>query len=96
MKELPDGLAEYRRTDLFTEETVPKALLADHATKAGTWGLITVAAGRLEYEIEADAGTGRAAETHILTPGADGVVEPGVRHRVRPLGAVRFYVRFLR
>jgi len=58
--------------------------------------LITVAAGRLEYEIEADAETGRAAEMHILSPGADGVVEPGVRHRVRPLGPVRFDVRFFR
>lgn len=96
MKSLPENVAPYHRTDLFDETTVPAGLLKDHTTKDGVWGLIQVAAGRLEYVIEADAAANRSAEIHILEPGTDGVVEPTVKHRVRPLGPVKFYVEFLR
>lgn len=48
---LPAGLAAYKRTDEFTAETVPAALLKDHSTKEGTWGLIHVTAGRVLYAI---------------------------------------------
>lgn len=91
MKDLPDDVRRYRRTAEFTEATVPEALTRDHATKAGVWGLIHVLEGRLAYHIEA------TNETIELTPaGLAGVIEPQARHRVTPLGAVRFYVEFWR
>lgn len=91
---LPDGLAPYRRTATFTETSVPPALLADHDTKPGTWGLIHVAEGRLRYRVTDPR---RAPLDLVLTPGdAPGVVEPTIRHHVEPIGAVRFEVEFWR
>lgn len=92
--ELPDTARPYRRTDEFTETTVPAGLLKAHTTKAGSWALIHVLEGRLAYRI---VDPRRPATETILTPqGAPGVVEPTVLHEVQPLGPVRFYVEFHR
>src|SRR6185312_8053195 len=48
---LPPDARPYRRTDTFTETTVPAALLKAHRTKQGTWALIHVLEGRLAYKI---------------------------------------------
>ena len=90
MKALPDHVKAYRATPVFDEATVPAGLLADHATKAGVWGVIEIEAGRLRYEIT------EQGETHELNVDHPGVVEPEVRHRVTPIGKVRFRVRFYR
>lgn len=87
MKTLPDHVAAYQRTDLFTQDSVPSGLLKDHSTKDGVWGLIQVQKGQLEYTIE-------NKEVHILTPDNSGIVEPTVTHHVRPLGEVLFSVEF--
>lgn len=89
MKSLPGDVQPYKRTAVFTQDTVPAGLLKDHTTKDGTWALIRVQEGTLEYVIE-------DRETHILSPGHDGVVEPQVRHYIRPPGAVSFFVEFYR
>ena len=91
MKSLPDNVAPYKKTPVFTEVTLPVGLRKDHATKAGVWGLIHVEAGRLLYEMS------DADEVIELAPGNQpGVIEPEVRHRVTPIGDVRFYVEFHR
>ena len=91
---LPEGLVAYRDTPIFTETTVPAALLSDHDTKPGTWGLIHVAEGRLRYRVTAPR---RAPLDIVLTPGdPPGIVEPTIRHQVEPLGPVRFRVEFWR
>lgn len=90
--QLPPNARPYRRTDEFTEGTVPAALLKAHTTKAGAWALIHVLEGRLAYRI---VDSRRPASETILTPdAAPGVVEPTVLHEVQPLGPVRFYVEF--
>ncbi|MGI9476264.1 MAG: DUF1971 domain-containing protein [Hyphomicrobiaceae bacterium] len=91
MKALPEDVAPYKRTPLFTEVTVPDGLRREHATKAGVWGLIHVESGRLRYEI---AGAGSAVE--LGPDDAPGVIEPEVLHSVTPIGAVRFFVEFHR
>jgi len=91
---LPSDVRPYRRTDVFTEETVPAALRRAHNTKAGVWGLIHVLEGRLAYRITDPA---RPPAEQVLTPDAPpGVVEPTVLHEVEPLGPVRFFVEFHR
>jgi tellurite resistance-related uncharacterized protein len=91
---LPDGLETVRHTAAFTTDTIPTALLKDHNTKIGTWGLIRVAEGVLRYDI---TDTRRPESTTFLTPESEpGIVEPTVRHRVEPIGATRFHVEFLR
>ncbi|MCP8890180.1 DUF1971 domain-containing protein [Sphingomonas faeni] len=92
--ELPEGLVLYRQTDIFTESSVPAGLLRDHCTKAGVWGLIQVAEGRLRYHVTDQRRTGAVS---ILAPDcAPGVVEPTILHCVEPLGPVRFLVQFYR
>lgn len=87
MKKLPSKVKPYKRTPLFTEESIPESLLKKHNTKEGTWGLINVEQGELEYVIE-------DSEKYLLAPSKPGVVEPEVFHHVRPLGKVSFYVEF--
>lgn len=94
MAQLPEGATPYKRTPTFTEATVPAGLLNDHSIKAGTWGLIHVEAGRLRYVVTDVRAP--AVDEVLVTGGAPGVVEPGILHRVEPLGPVRFFVEFLR
>jgi tellurite resistance-related uncharacterized protein len=90
---LPD-LHPYKRTAEFTEATVPAGLLRSHSTKEGTWGRIHVLEGRLAYRVSDPR---RPASEQVLTPeGEPGLIEPTILHEVEPLGAVRFYVEFLR
>lgn len=91
---LPAGLRPYKRTPTFTDASVPPALINDHSTKEGTWGLIHVEAGSLRYVVTDPR---RPGSERILSPGdAPGIVEPTIRHHVEPLGPVRFHVEFLR
>ncbi len=91
---LPPGAQFYRRTDVFTEATVPAGLLRSHTTRAGVWGLVRVLEGELAYRITDPR---RVAAERLLTAAAPpGVVEPTVLHEVAPRGPVRFYVEFYR
>lgn len=92
--DLPQGLESYRRTDAFSEKTVPAGLLKAHATKAGTWGLIRVTDGELIYRIEDERRL--PAERRLRPDLSPGVVEPTILHSVEPVGAVCFYVEFFR
>lgn len=85
---LPANVHAYKRTPEFDQDSIPKGLLNQHATKVGVWALIHVLAGRLKYHISA---TGEVFE---LTPQQQGVIEPQVLHHVEPVGAVRFLVEF--
>ena len=49
---LPEDVRPYRKTDVFTQETVPAGLLRAHTTKEGAWALIHVLEGRLAYSIK--------------------------------------------
>ena len=85
---LPPGLAPYRRTPVFDQDSLPAGLRREHSTKAGVWALIHVLEGRLRYRIL------DPASESVLEPGIPGVVVPQQLHEVEPLGAVKFYVEF--
>ena len=87
MKSPPNHVQRYQSTPVFTKKNVPKGLLKDHNTKNGVWGLICIEQGELEYIIE-------DKETHILTPDNKGVIEPEIKHHIKPLGKVIFRVDF--
>lgn len=91
MKTLPPDVAPYKRTETFTEDTLPDGLRQTHRTRSGVWGHIVILQGELRYTILEPE-----PEAHVLTPELSGVVEPEVPHEVEPLGPVRFYVEFLR
>ena len=88
MKTLPSGVSHFKTTPVFTQDTVPEGLLNDHTTKAGVWGLIEVQSGTLSYTITGEA------DSYMLSPGKPGVIEPEVKHHVKPLGDVAFTVSF--
>jgi len=88
---IPAGYVAYRRTPVFTRETVPAGLLRSHRTKAGTWGLLHVLEGQLLFRILEPV-----SET-LLEPGRPpGVIPSQVPHEVEPRGngPVRFYIEF--
>ena len=90
MPTLPDNVTFYRQTPTFDETTVPAGLTAEHATKAGVWGVIRVEAGSLRYTIR------DTRETFDLDPDTAGFIAPEVPHHVSLLGPVRFRVEFYR
>ena len=47
---LPPGAQAYKRTPVFTQDTVPAGLLRDHVTREGTWALIHVLEGVVTRE----------------------------------------------
>ncbi len=92
MKVLPNHVEHYKSTPSFTQDTVPGALLADHHTKAGVWGLLNVESGNLKYVITANS----PHEEHILSAGDTAVIAPEELHYVEPIGKVTFHVAFHR
>lgn len=87
---LPQDVAAYKRTTVFTEATIPKGLLNDHATKEGVWGVIHVTEGQLRYRVP-----GRKID-EVLSPAQSGIIRPTEIHRVEPIGKVSFFVEFHR
>ena len=86
--EMPNNFIAYKRTSVFTAESVPAALKKDHSTKAGVWAKINVEEGRLRYRAPL-----LGAEMD-LSQDKSGIVVPEVLHSVDPLGKVRFFVEF--
>lgn len=89
MRKLPENVTAYRRTETFSEENVPAALLKDHRTADTVWAKIVVLQGSLRYVIQEPQ-----REITELTPGVDGVIEPGVYHHVILGKGAAFYVEF--
>lgn len=89
MKQLPSDVVPYKRTPIFDEQSVPKGLLNEHQTKESVWGKIVILDGKLQYTINEPE-----KESIILDPDNVGIVEPTIRHEVKPLGKVRFFVEF--
>jgi tellurite methyltransferase len=94
--EMPRDHVAYQRTSSFDQNSVPAALLAQHSTKAGVWGLIRVESGELEYTIEDERLSTDAEQCQRLEAGDVGVVIAEVEHHVTPIGDVRFHVEFWR
>lgn len=87
MKSIPEAASPYKKTPIFNEITVPKGFLRNHNTIKGTWALLTVESGEIEYVIE-------DTEVNILSPNTPGIIEPEIRHHIKPLGKVSFFLEF--
>lgn len=78
----------YRSTPIFDQDTLPAALRARHATKAGVWGVIRVVEGQLKLSY-----LDPPSEV-VLTPERPGLVGPQQPHFVEPIGAMKMQVDF--
>lgn len=92
MLDLPDNVENYSSTTTFTNDTVPKALLNEHNTKAGTWGLLTVEKGELKYVVTEPG----YEEEVIVKSGDTAVIAPEHKHYVKPGDDSAFHVAFYR
>jgi tellurite resistance-related uncharacterized protein len=99
MPQLPTDVIQYSQVPkegkVFTATTIPKGLLKEHTTRAGTWGVINVSKGKLEYKITSDPNHPLVFE---LSPDDNhGIIEPQRLHQVRALSDdVEFVVEFHR
>jgi len=80
------GIRPYKVTSSFDEKTVPAALLRDHNLKAGSWGLIRIEDGALQYR-EGD----RSVEVNRDNPG---IIPPVISHHLEIIGPVKFTIEF--
>ena len=60
---LPAGAISYRRIGPFDADAIPTGLLRRHDLKPGVWGVLTIAAGRIRFCWDDDAGG-----SHLLAP----------------------------
>jgi len=91
-RELPKGYAPYRRTPTFDQDSLPRALLERHDTKAGVWALLHVVSGAVEL-VEIDA---RGEQRRVVTAGHPGVICPEVEHRLVLTGKAELYLELWR
>ena len=89
MKDLPSHLVAYKKTKIFTDETVPSALLSTHYTKKSIWAKIVVLSGVLSYIIDSEN-----PEVIELNPLKGGVIEPQIAHHLEVSASVEFYIEF--
>ena len=87
----PRDCEPYRRTAIFTQDTIPNDLLRAHRAVADVWALIHVIDGRLLYRVSEPT-----ASEIVIESNRPGLIEPAVLHQIAPLGAVRFYIEFHR
>ncbi len=94
---LPSDVVKYStvpKDRFFTTDTIPTGLLKEHSTKEGTWGVIHVHQGKLEYKILEPE-----RSVHILDAKSDniGIIEPTMLHQTKGLtDDLKFVVEFYR
>lgn len=76
----------YRTTTAFDEVSLPAALLRDHSLKAGSWGLIRVEEGSIQYH-EGDI-------SKVIVPGMPTVIPPISAHHLALTGPVKLKIEF--
>lgn len=91
MPHLPREVRVYKRTALFTQDTIPAGLLRRHNTKPGAWARLVLVSGRLKYRVLEPVLT-----EWMLTPEQPAVIEPTVLHEIEPAGECSFYLEFLK
>ena len=88
---LPNGVALERRSNTFTQSSVPPALLKDH--KTSVWAKLVVEKGTLTFT-ELDNDTHDQDLSRILHEEDTQVITPEVLHYVTLEPEVSFHVEF--
>ena len=108
MPKLPSNVVKYSQVPgltkpPFTANTIPRGLLKEHNTKTGTWGVINVMKGSLEYKIVEPKPDrvfilqATAEGSFSTTSLSKGIIEPTILHQVKALSDdLEFIVEFYR
>jgi tellurite resistance-related uncharacterized protein len=86
---IPTDAVKYSQSPVFTQDTIPDALVHDHQTKVGVWGRIVVHEGALIY-------VRNEKPAQKIIAGASATIWPDEPHKVTPYGNVTFQVEFFR
>jgi tellurite resistance-related uncharacterized protein len=73
MTSMPVALGRYRSSPEFTHDSVPAALLRNHATAERVRARIVILEGSLRYIIDHPS-QGAMPEEHLLSPECSGIV----------------------
>ena len=90
MKQLPDNVSSYNKSQSYTDKSTPGMMKKDHRTRAGVWAKIVVMKGSIIYRIEDDP------ESYTLSPVHPGIIEPAVFHKIDPQAGTKFHLEFFR
>ncbi len=89
LRSLPETVKQYSKTPIFTAETVPDKLLGHHNLKPGTWGLMHVEKGNVQFFVENEPdpiARLSAADTFVI--------KPEERHFIKVSQDARLYIEF--
>ena len=87
---LPDHLVPSATSPIFTQDTLPDALQAEHTLAQGHWGVLNVCEGSLRF-VNLDTGEERLISAPDLV-----TIHPGLPHRVALEGPLRCRIDFFR
>ncbi len=88
-RRLPEDVKPYSQSPIFTAETVPEKLLGHHNLKPGTWGLMHVEKGNVQFFVEDQ-------QDPIAKLNAQDrfVIVPEERHYIKVSEDARLYIEF--
>ncbi len=97
---LPSNVVKYStvptKDKFFTIDTIPAGLLKEHSTKEGTWGVIRVHQGKLEYTILEPEQSVHVLDAESVDNNI-GIIEPTMLHQTKGLtDDLKFVVEFCR
>ncbi|MDE2783985.1 MAG: DUF1971 domain-containing protein [Gemmatimonadota bacterium] len=88
--QLPAGLVPGGTSPVFTQDTMPDALQAEHTLASGHWAVLHVLEGSLRF---VNIGTG---EEQLISAPDRVTIRPGLPHRVALEGPLRCRINFYR
>ena len=88
--QLPDGLVRGGASPIFTQDTLPDALQAEHTLGPGHWGVLDVLEGSLRF-VNIETGDER-----LISAPDRLTIRPGMPHRVALEGPLRCRIDFFR
>ena len=88
-RKLPEHVKAYSQSPLFTANTVPEKLLGHHNLKPGTWGLLHVEKGNVQFFVESEQDP-----IAKLKPNDKFVIVPKERHYIKVSDDARLYIEF--
>lgn len=91
---IPNDFINYKKTDVFTKETIPKMFLFEHNTKAGVYGKIKVLTGTLKFT-GFKVRRGEVEKECLIEAGEYLISPPEYWHKVEFIAeGTQFYVEF--
>lgn len=86
---IPENYYKYKEMPIWSNDTIPKAILNKHNTKAWVYGKIKIITWELEY-----TNYDEVKSVTVLTPSSPWIANPQEWHKIKPLWEVKMFVEF--